>query len=80
MFSDARSHVPQFPYEVVGNSCVERRAYSDEDSHRTMDPGEFEIRTFSELVTTTENSLPELWFHAPIPTFALGCAVALMNS
>ncbi len=54
-------------------------AYRDEDTWREAGQGGFEIRTFIAVSGATEGSRGELWFYAPIPIFAVGCTVAVMN-
>jgi 2,3-dihydroxyphenylpropionate 1,2-dioxygenase len=54
-------------------------AYRDEQTWREAGQGGFEIRTFIAVSGATEGSLGELWFYAPIPAFAVGCTVAVMN-
>jgi 2,3-dihydroxyphenylpropionate 1,2-dioxygenase len=54
-------------------------AYRDEQTWREAGQGGFEIRTFIAVSGATEGSLGELWFYAPIPVFAVGCTVAVMN-
>ena len=54
-------------------------AYRDEETWREAGQGGFEIRTFIAVSGATEGSTGELWFYAPIPIFAVGCTVAVMN-
>jgi aromatic ring-opening dioxygenase catalytic subunit (LigB family) len=54
-------------------------AYRDEDTWREAGQGGFEIRTFIAVSGATEGTTGELWFYAPIPIFAVGCTVAVMN-
>jgi aromatic ring-opening dioxygenase LigB subunit len=53
--------------------------YRDEDVWREAGQGGFEIRTFVAVAGATEGSTGELWFYAPIPIFAVGCTVAVMQ-
>ena len=48
---------------------------------RSRDAGQggFEIRTYIALAGLTDGSTGELWFYAPIPIFAVGCTIAVMN-
>ena len=41
--------------------------------------GGFEIRTFIAVAGATEGSKGQLWFYAPIPIFAVGCTVAVID-
>ena len=54
-------------------------AYRDEETWREAGQGGFEIRTFIAVSGATQGSTGELWFYAPIPIFAVGCTVAVMN-
>ncbi|MGH8227868.1 MAG: extradiol ring-cleavage dioxygenase [Steroidobacteraceae bacterium] len=54
-------------------------AYTDEDTYREAGQGGLEIRTFIALAGCTQGSRGELWFYAPIPIFAVGCTVAVIN-
>jgi 2,3-dihydroxyphenylpropionate 1,2-dioxygenase len=54
-------------------------SYSDHDTLRDAGQGGFEIRTHIAVAGATEGSKVELWFYAPIPIFAVGCTVAVMN-
>jgi aromatic ring-opening dioxygenase catalytic subunit (LigB family) len=57
----------------------EMLAYRDDETWREAGQGGFEIRTFIAVSGATESSTGELWFYAPIPIFAVGCTVAVMN-
>lgn len=54
-------------------------AYNDEETWREAGQGGFEIRTFIAIAGAAEGCTGELWFYAPIPIFAVGCTVAVMN-
>ncbi len=54
-------------------------AYSDEETYRDAGQGGFEIRTFIAVAAATEGGTGEVWFYAPIPIFAVGCTVAVMQ-
>jgi 2,3-dihydroxyphenylpropionate 1,2-dioxygenase len=62
------------------NRREELLAYTDADTHREAGQGGFEIRTFIALAGCTEGSTGELWFYAPIPIFAVGCTVAVIEN
>jgi 2,3-dihydroxyphenylpropionate 1,2-dioxygenase len=63
----------------LNNRREELLAYTDADTHREAGQGGFEIRTFIALAGCTEGSTGELWFYAPIPIFAVGCTVAVIE-
>lgn len=54
-------------------------AYQDDETWRVAGQGGFEIRTFVATAAAAEGSTGELWYYAPIPIFAVGCTVAVMN-
>ena len=54
-------------------------AYRDDEVWREAGQGGFEIRTFISVAGAAEGCTGELWFYAPIPIFAVGCTVAIMN-
>jgi 2,3-dihydroxyphenylpropionate 1,2-dioxygenase len=54
-------------------------AYRDDETWREAGQGGFEIRTFIAVAGAAEGSTGELWFYAPIPIFAVGCTIAVMN-
>ncbi len=54
-------------------------AYSDEDTLRDAGQGGFEIRAFNAISGLCEGKKGELWFYEPIPIFAVGCTVAVMD-
>ncbi len=53
--------------------------YSDEDTLRDAGQGGFEIRAFNAISGLCEGKKGELWFYEPIPIFAVGCTVAVMD-
>ena len=53
--------------------------YSDMDTYRDAGQGGFEIRTFVCVAGATEGCSREILFYAPIPIFAVGCTVGLVN-
>jgi 2,3-dihydroxyphenylpropionate 1,2-dioxygenase len=65
--------------KFLNNRREELLAYTDEETHRDAGQGGFEIRTFIALAGCTEGSKGELWFYAPIPIFAVGCTVAVID-
>ncbi len=68
-----------FLERFLNNKRTELLAYRDEDTWREAGQGGFEIRTFIAVSGATEGCTGELWFYAPIPIFAVGCTVAVMN-
>jgi aromatic ring-opening dioxygenase catalytic subunit (LigB family) len=69
----------QFLERFLQNRREELIAYKDDETWRDAGQGGFEIRTFIAVAGATEGSTGELWFYAPIPIFAVGCTVAVMN-
>lgn len=63
----------------VNNRRDELLSYTDEETYRDGGQGGFEIRTFIAVAGATEGATGEVWFYAPIPIFAVGCTVAVMN-
>ncbi|MDE0002832.1 MAG: hypothetical protein OXQ29_09070, partial [Rhodospirillaceae bacterium] len=61
------------------NRKDELLSYTDEETFRDAGQGGFEIRTFIAIAGATEGSTGELLFYAPIPIFAVGCTIAVMN-
>jgi 2,3-dihydroxyphenylpropionate 1,2-dioxygenase len=53
--------------------------YDDGETWRLAGQGGFEIRTFIAVAGACEGSTGELWYYCPIPIFAVGCTVAVMN-
>ena len=64
---------------LLNNRRDELLAYRDDETWREAGQGGFEIRTHIAVAGATEGSTGELWFYAPIPIFAVGCTVAVMN-
>jgi len=65
--------------KLLANRRESLLSYRDEDVWREAGQGGFEIRTFIAIAGATEECTGELWFYAPIPIFAVGCTVAVMN-
>lgn len=68
-----------FLEKFLANRRDELIAYKDEETWREAGQGGLEIRTFIALAGAAEGHTGELWFYAPIPIFAVGCTVAVMN-
>ncbi len=69
-----------FLERFLANRRDELLAYRDADVWREAGQGGLEIRTFIAVAGATEGCTGELWFYAPIPIFAVGCTIAVMNS
>jgi len=54
-------------------------SYNDVDTYKEGGQGGFEIRTFIAVAGACEGATGELWFYAPIPIFAVGCTIAVMD-
>ena len=54
-------------------------SYSDEETLSDGGQGGFEIRTFVAVAGAVEGCTGELWCYEPIPIFAVGCTIAVMN-
>lgn len=53
--------------------------YSDEETLREAGQGGFEIRTFIAVSGATEGCKAEIRFYRPIPIFAVGCTVGIVD-
>jgi 2,3-dihydroxyphenylpropionate 1,2-dioxygenase len=69
----------EFLARLLANRRESLLSYRDEDVWREAGHGGFEIRTFIAVAGAAEDCTGELWFYAPIPIFAVGCTVAVMN-
>jgi aromatic ring-opening dioxygenase catalytic subunit (LigB family) len=54
-------------------------AYSDAETLRDAGHGGFEIRTLITVAGTCEGRRGEIWCYEPIPIFAVGCTVGVMD-
>ncbi len=63
----------------LANNREAMLSYRDEDIWRVAGQGGLEIRTFIAIAGAAEGCTGDLWFYAPIPVFAVGCTVAVMN-
>lgn len=68
-----------FLEKFLANRREDLIAYTDEDTYRDGGQGGFEIRTFVAIAGATEDAIGELWYYEPIPIFAVGCTVAVMD-
>ena len=63
--------------------CANRRdellAYTDEDTYRRGGQGGFEIRTFIAVAGAASGARANLLYYRPIPAFAVGCTIAIME-
>jgi 2,3-dihydroxyphenylpropionate 1,2-dioxygenase len=69
----------EFLDKLLHNRRDSLLAYRDEDVWREGGQGGFEIRTFIAVAGATEGCTGELWCYVPIPIFAVGCTVAVMQ-
>jgi len=69
----------EFLERFLNNRREQLLAYKDEETWREAGQGGFEIRTFIAIAGAVENCTGELWYYAPIPIFAVGCTIAVMN-
>jgi aromatic ring-opening dioxygenase catalytic subunit (LigB family) len=53
--------------------------YSDEATYRDGGQGGYEIRTFIAAAGAAHGSRGEIWCYEPIPAFACGCTIGVMN-
>ena len=53
-------------------------SYTDAETYRDAGQGGFEIRTFISIAAAARGQ-GEIWFYAPIPIFAVGCTVGVMQ-
>jgi aromatic ring-opening dioxygenase catalytic subunit (LigB family) len=54
-------------------------SYTDAQTYREAGQGGFEIRCFVTVAAAAEGCTGDIWFYAPIPIFAVGCTVGVMN-
>jgi len=54
-------------------------SYTDRETYRDAGQGGFEIRTFISVAAAANGSPGEIWFYEPIPIFAVGCTVGVMQ-
>ncbi len=69
----------EFLDRFIRNSRDEMISYSDAETYRDGGQGGFEIRTFLTVSGATEGAKGEVWYYQPIPIFAVGCTIAVMN-
>ena len=55
-------------------------SYSDEETYRDAGQGGFEIRTFIAISGATEGLTGDVWYYEPIPIYAVGCTVGVVNN
>lgn len=70
-----RKFLQRFP----GNRREELIAYRGDETWREGGHGGFEIRTVIAVAGATGGCTGEVWFYAPIPIFAVGCSVVVMD-
>ena len=54
-------------------------SYTDEETLRDAGQGGFEIRTFIAVSGATERARADVWFYQPIPIFAVGCTIGVVD-
>jgi len=54
-------------------------SYSDGETYRDAGQGGFEIRTFIAISGATEGVTGDVWYYEPIPIYAVGCTVGVVN-
>ena len=54
-------------------------AYTDEETFRDAGQGGFEIRTYIAVAGTANGASGQVWFYEPIPVFACGCTIGVMD-
>ncbi|NNM01601.1 MAG: extradiol ring-cleavage dioxygenase [Gammaproteobacteria bacterium] len=54
-------------------------SYTDAETHKDAGQGGFEIRTFIAVSGATEGCRAEVWCYKPIPIFAVGCTVGVVD-
>ncbi|HYM29714.1 MAG TPA: hypothetical protein VEU47_00350 [Candidatus Cybelea sp.] len=69
----------EFLRRWTANRREELLDYTDEQTYRDGGQGGFEIRTYITAAAAAEGSTGEIWFYQPIPIFAVGATVAVMN-
>jgi len=52
---------------------------TDEETYRDGGQGGFEIRTFVAAAAAGSGASGRVWFYAPIPIFAVGCTIGVMD-
>jgi 2,3-dihydroxyphenylpropionate 1,2-dioxygenase len=54
-------------------------SYTDDETYRDAGQGGFEIRTFVAAAAAGKGARGDIWFYAPIPIFAVGCTIGVME-
>ncbi|MGO9005838.1 MAG: hypothetical protein ACLQIQ_09905 [Beijerinckiaceae bacterium] len=54
-------------------------SYKDAEIYRDAGQGGFEIRTFISVAAAAKGGHGDVWFYEPIPIFAVGCTVGVMQ-
>jgi len=63
----------------AGNDRQRLLDYTDEQTYREAGQGGFEIRTFIAVSAATEGSTATVHYYRPIPIFAVGCTVGIVD-
>lgn len=61
------------------NDCAALIDYTDEAIYRDAGQGGYEIRTYIAAAGAAEGSHGEIWCYEPIPPYACGCVIGVMN-
>ncbi|MBI07987.1 MAG: extradiol ring-cleavage dioxygenase [Rhodospirillaceae bacterium] len=69
----------QFLDHFIRNDREALLSYTDEETYRDGGQGGFEIRTFIAVAGASNGVSGEVWCYEPIPIFAVGCTIAVMN-
>ena len=69
----------QFLDHFIRNDREALLSYTDEETYRDGGQGGFEIRTFIAVAGASNGVYGEVWCYEPIPIFAVGCTIAVMN-
>lgn len=69
----------EFLKKWSNNQKEDLLSYKDEDVYAEAGQGGFEIRTFITIAGACEGQKGKILFYAPIPIYAVGCTVAIME-
>ena len=69
----------EFLDRFIRNDREALLSYTDEETYRDGGQGGFEIRTFIAVAGASNGVSGEVWCYEPIPIFAVGCTIAVMN-
>ena len=69
----------EFLQHWCANDEAALTAYTSEETYLDAGQGGFEIRTFMAVSGATEGKTAEVWHYQPIPIFAVGCTIGVVN-